>query len=438
METRLTNTTERPLRIGIHCALARNGVSGGVEQHVIGLVKALGTLQDGNEKYTLLTDPLNPDWLAPYHGDNQQVLSYPAPPEPSIVRRIVTGIEQSRYGRVVTSRLTAALVGGPGTHVIHEPPMSDGYLESLNLDVMHFPYQRMIRTRVPSIYSPWDLQHLHYPCFFEPATVAAREVYYPIACRAAQRVVVASGWMKRDIVEKYGLEARKVHVIPPAPSVDAYHLSPPRDVERVQQGYRLPSQFAYYPATTFPHKNHLRLFAALAQLRDENDLRINLVCTGGQNEFWPCLSEEIERLNLADQVSFLGFVEPAVVRILYRTASFVVLPTLFEGGCLPMLEAFREGTPVACSTVTHLPEQAGDAALLFDPTSVDSIADAMHAMEHDSLLRTTLVERGRARAEWFSARRAALTYRALYRHMGGRVLVPEDKALLVSSQSGAS
>jgi glycosyltransferase involved in cell wall biosynthesis len=421
---------DRPLRVGIHSAIPVSGVWGGVEQHVIGLVEGLGKLQDGDEKYYLLTHPSNPNWLEPYRGANQVVLPYPSSRGSNVGVRALARVAGSQYGLRVRNKLTTWLIGGKGAHIVRGPADSDGYLESLNLDLIHFPYQHMIKTRLQSVYSPWDLLHLHYPCFFAPLDVAAREVYYPVACRSATRVVVASAWIKRDLVKKYCLDPKLVHVLPSAPSVGAYATPSAEDIKTFLEKYRLPKQFAYYPAATYPHKNHLRLFEAVAQLRDENGVRIDLVCTGTKTDFWPRLSEKIEHLFLTDQVHFLGFVEPGVVRALYRSASFIILPTLFEGGGLPMVEAFFEGVPVASSTATHLPEQAGDAALFFDPESVDAIADALLTMSRDQVLLGRLAEAGRDRSRFYDWARIARQYRAVFRDVCGVRLGQEDQELV--------
>ncbi len=113
-------------------------------------------------------------------------------------------------------------------------------------------------------------------------------------------------------------------------------------------------------------------------------------------------------------------------------AQFVILPTLFEGWCLPLFETFKEGVPVACSSVTCLPELVGDAALFFDPTDAESIAEAIRLMTMDEDLRRSLVVRGRERVRRYSWERSARAHRALYRMIAGRVLSDEDRALLLS------
>jgi glycosyltransferase involved in cell wall biosynthesis len=284
---------------------------------------------------------------------------------------------------------------------------------------------------VPSIFNPWDLQHLHHPEFFSAPVLANRAAAYPVHCRRASAVVTASRWTRHDVIDRYDIEPGRVYVIPLAaattPTVTA------EDIGHVRSMYRLPDMFALYPAQTWPHKNHLRLIEALALIRDRYRLRVPLVCTGARNGFWPTIAKRVEELKLRQDALFLGFVPDRDLATLYRLASFVVIPSLFEGWGFPVIEAFQAGAPLTSSDATALREYAGGAALLFDPTSVDSIAEAVVRMATDGELRRALSQQGRDRATMFSWGRAAKTHRALYRRVVGRELSDEDAWLLQQS-----
>jgi glycosyltransferase involved in cell wall biosynthesis len=146
--------------------------------------------------------------------------------------------------------------------------------------------------------------------------------------------------------------------------------------------------------------------------------------------FWPELESALARLQLASQVRFLGHVPEADLRALYQLATMVALPSLFEANSLPVFEAWLAGTPVTCSNTTGLPEQVGDAALLFEPHDPAAIADALAAIVTDSELRRTLRDRGRGRSQKFSWEKTARAYRALYRKVAGRNSTEEDRTLL--------
>src|SRR5262249_53921766 len=155
-------------------------------------------------------------------------------------------------------------------------------------------------------------------------------------------------------------------------------------------------------------KNHLRLLDALAELRNRYGLIVNLVCTGSRDEtHWPEIEQRLSELNLAAQVRFLGFLSEVDLRAVYRLAEFLVLPSLFEADSCPIHEAWSEGLPVASSNLSGLPDQVGDAGLLFDATKVSDIVDALQKMALDSEYRAELVQRGYQRVRDFSWERTA-------------------------------
>jgi glycosyltransferase involved in cell wall biosynthesis len=129
-------------------------------------------------------------------------------------------------------------------------------------------------------------------------------------------------------------------------------------------------------------------------------------------------------------VRFLGFLQEADLRAVYRLAQFLVLPTLFEADSCPVYEAWSEGIPVASSNHTAMPDQVGDAGLLFDAMNVTAIADALQRMTLDDRLRHDLVNRGYRRVKDFDWIRTAKAYRAVYRRAAGVPLGDEDRWLL--------
>jgi glycosyltransferase involved in cell wall biosynthesis len=406
-------------------ARLRRGEAGGVEQGVIGLVSGLRVLE-GEERYFLLTLPGRDEWIAPYaEGFAERI---PAR----------TGEETVRAQRLrqVVSRHAPGLrrvwrrVARRSPSAAEAVPFSDGVAESLGASVMHFTFQSGFRTDLPSIYQPWDLQYVHLPQFFTPGERALRESTYAQMCEQAAIVVVASEWARRDVISHFGLPESKVHVIPVGPLVELFTRPDDDTLTRVQARYHLPRAFAFYPAQTFPHKNHIALLEALALVRDRDGIQIPLVCAGRRNNHYPVIERRLRRLGLGDAVQFLGYVDPSEMPALYRLASCLVFPSKFEGWGMPIHEAFDAGTPVACSTATSLPEVAGDAALLFDPDNTDDIAAAVLRIWQDDVLQTQLVEAGHRRVREFSLERTAREFRARYRLLAGAQLDPEDTRLL--------
>ena len=419
-----TNKQNYCIRISINAQLLPGGGSGGAESALIGLVHALGQLKDGQEEYIIIGPWQDFEWLKPYVGPNQRIVRGPKTLESSLGR--ILGPLRPLAAK--SRNMAAQLLGV--SRIWPEVPVSNGFYESLGCHVIHFPYQEFAVCALPSIFNPHDLQHLHYPQFFTPSIIAWRETIYPAGCHFAHTVVAGSQWVKQDIVEHYRVYPDKIQIIPWAPPTQAYSEPKPETAGTMKEKYQLNLPFALYPSMTWEHKNHIRLLEAMALLRNRDGLKINLVCTGHKNNFWPHIEKRLLELNLQDQVEFLGLVPPQNLRALYRLAQFVVIPTLFEAASGPLFEAWQEDTPVTCSTVTSLPEQAGNAALLFDPLSVDAIAEAVAQMATKPELREGLKQRGTRRLQDFSWERTAKAYRAVYRRAAGYPLTEEDKWLL--------
>jgi glycosyltransferase involved in cell wall biosynthesis len=415
-------TPLRPLRVAID-ATQVTYASGGVAQAVLGLIHALGRLGDGDEEGLIVVDSEQAtDWLRPFVGANQRFVTTPQVGKGPLRKALRPLGPAVRY-------LKDWIRGGAARWP--EVPLSNGFYESLGCDVIHFPHQQFVLCALPTIYNPHDLQHLHYPQFFTPATLAWRETIYPAGSRLAHTVVVASRWVKDDIIRHYGIASQKVQIIPWGAPTQAYAEPSADDLQAVRLKYQLEQPFAIFPAVTWPHKNHLRLFEALAYLRDQRGLIVRVVATGSRYEpFWPEIERQLDLLALRSQVKFLGFVPEADLRALYRLSQYLLMPTLFESDSFPIFEAWLEGTPVACSAVCSLPEQVMDAAVLFDPYSVESIANAVASLTTTPAVREELQKRGRQRLNDFDWERTARAYRAVYRRAAKRELNDEDRSLL--------
>jgi glycosyltransferase involved in cell wall biosynthesis len=423
------------LRVAINAQVRPGSGAGGVET-VLRVLTALGQLGDGDEEYVFVGPWDEPDWLKPLMGTGQTIVPGPKPtsPPPSFIRR---GLFNQALNplRPAVRRFRQLL---PASNVVRdEVPTSDGFYERLNCDVIHFPFQEYVRCALPAVYNPHDLQHLHFPHFFSPEETRQREQIYGAGCREAHTVIVASQFVRQDVERGYGVATEKIQVIPWAPLPLEDKEASPYDDARALQARIVRSRygvgdepFALYPAVTWEHKNHIRLLEALALLRDRDGLRLRLVCTGHQNHFWPRIEQRLAGLRLEGQVSFLGVVAHEELSALYRAAQFVVVPTLFEAASAPLFESWQHDAPVACSAVTSLPEQAGDAALLFDPLSVEAIAAAVSRMATDHDLRLDLRRRGTLRLQDFSCERTLKAYRAVYRRAAGLVPCEEDRWLL--------
>lgn len=388
----------------------------------MGIATGLGNLE-GDDEFLFLTNANDSAWLRPYIGGGCRLVEVSATFGKTRRRQAYERM------RSVSPRLAAlGRCSAIGLNRLSVPiPNSDGRLESLGVDVVHFATQQAFRTDVPSLYQPHDLQHVHHPEYFSPLQVRYRDAAYRAFCDQARIVSVMTDWGRDDLASAFGLPRNKVAVVPWAPVVGAHDPAETRPARG--GGPDVPERFLLYPAQTWKHKNHIRLIEAIALLRDDG-LLVNLVCTGHLTEEFKTIKKRVDDLRLSDLVRFLGYVDDEDLAELFQRATAMAFPSQFEGWGLPVVEAFAVGLPVAASSATVLPEVAGGAALLFDPLDTRDIAKAIGRIWNDEQLRSSLRDRGLVRASDFSWDRTARIFRALYRRVAERALSDEDRDLL--------
>lgn len=421
---RSPETPGRGLRVVLD-ARVWDGASGGVQQWVLGLASAFSSLPPSDDEYLFLVHAGREAWLTPFVSGACRIVTTAAPEHrPSRVSSFRSQIaDRLPAFRTAWRRLTPAR-SRPITL-----PVSDGTVERLKADIVHFTFQDAFVTDVPSLYQPWDLQHVHLPEFFSNRERARRELTYQAFCTQAARIVTATSWVKSDLVAQYGIPAERIAVVNVPPVTSAYPELTPQAVRAICERLQLPERFLLYPAQTWPHKNHARLFQALAQLRADG-LRVPLVCSGQRNEHHGAVLRAAREAGIRNDVKFLGFVTPMEMGAVYRSARAMVFPSLYEGWGLPIVEAFQTGLPVACSNVTSLPKLVGNAALVFDPHDAEDIAGAIRHLWIDDAFAAELVRLGHLRGACFSWQRTALTLRAHYRQVAGRAIAKHDRALI--------
>jgi glycosyltransferase involved in cell wall biosynthesis len=404
----------RPLRVAIEAQITP-GVAGGLEQYLMALAAGLRDEAGTTWTYTVVASHEHRDWLRPFVGAGHDIVARPAP-DGSAGEGLKRWLGPARHPAGQIWRKTLRLAGRTPTER-QQPAVvfSDGFLEQLRADVVHFPYvAHYEHGSLPAVLTIHDLQHRHFPQFFSTSHLAWREEAYPAAMSHATLVVADSAFVRDDIVKQYGVPAEKVVAIPLASSLQ-FHERPTREFcEQLRSRWQLPDAFALYPAMTNEHKNHARLLDAVAQLRDKGRV-IHVICSGRQDHVWPSIATRLRELRLEGQVRFTGFIRTQELLALYHLAQFVVFPSLFEGAGLPVLEAMEQGVPVTCSSIPPLREYAADAALYFDPQHTGDIERALDRMVSDSALREELREGGRRRALLFTPREMARRHHVVYR-----------------------
>jgi glycosyltransferase involved in cell wall biosynthesis len=163
----------------------------------------------------------------------------------------------------------------------------------------------------------------------------------------------------------------------------------------------------FYPAATWPHKNHKNLLLALKIMVDHHGFDGELLLTGITKQSNSAILDEISRLGLANRVKLPGYVATDDLPHLYNLARMLVFPSLFEGFGIPLVEAMACGCPVVCSNTTCLPEVLGGAGGLFDPLAPDGMADKIWSIWNDDDRLSEMRRLGLERAGLFTWKKAA-------------------------------
>ena len=227
--------------------------------------------------------------------------------------------------------------------------------------------------------------------------------------RQADRIIVPSHAVKRDVVRHLGLSEDLVTVTHHGCEPRFHPAADPASLRAVTARYGLPSRYVLAVGTLEPRKNLTTLLKAFARLRraGEVDPALRLVLAGARGWLDEPIFRTVRSLGLDVVVHFPGFIDDDDLPDLYRGAELFVFPSLYEGFGLPPLEAMACGVPVVTSNTSSMPEVTGGAAMLVAPLDVDGMAAVIARVLHDDGLRERLRHAGIARARQFSWETAA-------------------------------
>ena len=265
------------------------------------------------------------------------------------------------------------------------------------IDLMWFPTQAYEYVEVPYVYTVWDLQHRLQPYFPEVSVTGAdfamREREFSFVCPRAAYVTVPNDAASEELHLFYGIPKSRI-ILMPQPISD-FALHPNTDGADLKVVPETP--FLFYPAQFWPHKNHVVILEALRLLKERWGVEYRAVFTGADKGNEKYVREYTVRLGLKDQVSFLGFVSPATLTLLYQKAFALTFVSYFGPENMPPMEAFALGCPVIASQVSGAEFQLASTCLMFDPRSEEELAQAIMRIREDPKLRNDLIAKGKER-----------------------------------------
>jgi len=261
-----------------------------------------------------------------------------------------------------------------------------------------------------------DLIYARFPDAHAGLRDKGMRVLVPAAVRRSDRVMADSQSTRLDLIALLGVDPDRVDVVPLG--LGAVRREQPMSERDVRERFGLGERRVLLSLSAKrPHKNLLALIGALSQLSPEE--RPMLVLSGYPTAHEAELRGRVRALGLDDDVRFPAWLSAAELEGLWAIAAAFVFPSLYEGFGLPVLEAMARGVPVACSNASSLPEVAGNAALLFDPSDEGAIGAALRRLLNDHVLAETLGARGLRRVREFTwDRTARLTLESYARALG--------------------
>ena len=362
-----------PIRVGLFLPPLK--LTAGVARYISGLLEGLVELADPRFEFVVFTNLTVPTYRLP--------------------------MTSSRL-RVVDTSLAAARTG---VRILNEHFRLWSLLRRHRIDLYHGLNNVVpVYCPCPSVVTVHDLTYLRFP---EVHTLAKKMYWgYSVAnsVRRAAQVLAISEATRDDLVHYLQVRPESIVVAPHGATE-----WPPDD-----ESHSLSKEFGIAPGTYIlnvgtlePRKNLVTLLRAYKALRTNAEIKHKLVIVGGRGWHCEAWERQLSEIDCREDVIVTGFVPDGALRRIYTEAAAFVYPSLFEGFGLPVLEALGCGTPTITSNVSAMPEVAGDAAILVDPTDVGQLADAIYAVLTDRSLAARLRAAGPARAALFNWRQTA-------------------------------
>ena len=263
-----------------------------------------------------------------------------------------------------------------------------------------------LTTKVKSVGVIHDLNFEHFP---EDIPWLVRKYYktmFPRFAQKASRIATVSEYSKMDIAETYGISPSKIDVVYNGAG-NIFKPLPVDEKQMVRQKFSKGSEYFFFVGTLHPRKNLVNLFKAFDQFKKSGSTDIKLVLAGARMWWTDDIRLAYEAMEHRDDVIFTGRVSDQDLASLMASALALTYVSYFEGFGIPILEAFCCDTPVITSNLTSMPEVAGNAAILTDPFSINSIAEAMQKVASDSAFRQRMIDTGREQRDKFSWQQTA-------------------------------
>ncbi len=265
---------------------------------------------------------------------------------------------------------------------------------------------------IPTVLTVHDLIFKLFPEHHKRLNYWYLNVAMPVYVQRADAIIAISESTKNDLVTHYNTPPEKITVVYEA-AEPIFKPQTASTVETVMRRYHLPDEYVVVVGTIEPRKNYTRLVEALVEVRKKHR-RLHLVVVGSKGWLYQAFFQRLEELNALEWVVFPGYIPDADLPAVYAGAKLAVMPSIYEGFGLPVLEAMACGTAVVCSQTSSLPELGGEVAAYFAPYDSGHIAAVLLQILNDDNRRREMALAGIPHAAQFSWDRTAQETLAVY------------------------
>ena len=292
-------------------------------------------------------------------------------------------------------------------------PLSPAFVKENQLgdvDVVHsmtFAAPKFRDSKKKLVATIYDLTFITHPQCHQKRNIQVCLQGTKNAIKNADAIIAISNHTKDDLMEYLNAPEELITVTHLAAGDDYVPIDNVSELARIKHKYHLPDKYILFIGSLEPRKNIKTLVEAFARLplrlRDE----FPLVIAGGKGWMNRDIQKVVLQLGLGPKIFFAGFIDSADISAVYSGATVFAYPSLYEGFGLPILESMSCGTPVISSNTSSMPEVAGDAALLVDPTNVEELSSGLQLLLENESLRCEMINKGLARATLFSWEKCA-------------------------------
>ena len=268
---------------------------------------------------------------------------------------------------------------------------------------------------VPTVISIMDLSYIHFPHLFNKTDLYQLQNWTKYSAKNARMVLTISEASKRDIIDIYGISQDKIVVTYPGLKKTHSKEGIPMDLLK---SYQISGDYILFVGTLQPRKNIERLIEAFSQISFSHK-NLSLVVVGKHGWLYEDILQASKKYGVEQKVKFVSFVPDTDLAHFYTHAKCFVLPSLYEGFGLPVLEAMSYGCPVVTSNISSLPEAGGDAALYVNPKDVTDIAKKITMVLDSEKLRKEMIEKGKRHVKKFSWEKTAKETLSVLESVGG-------------------